>query len=1281
MLKRRVPLSPRGIASHTTVAKLCLGLLLTVAAPLSARAQTPVLTQHYDNARDGQNTNETILTQSSVNSTTFGKLFALGVDGQVYAQPLYVPGVSIPGQGTHNVLYVATEHDSVYAFDADSGGAPLWQVTFLVNGATTLSTSDVGNTQDINPEIGITGTPVIDSSTNTLYVVANTKESGAYVYRLHALDITTGTEKFGGPMQLTASAPGTAPDGTDGSVPFSSQWENQRPGLLLQGGYVFIGFASHGDNGPWHGWILAYNATTLAQTGVWNTSPNGKGNGIWGAGSGLSADSEGNAYIATGNGDDTVTTPAPAPSKNIDYGDSLVRISLAGGNPTPTDYFTPFNQASLDASDADLGSGGVLVPPDQTGPYPHILIESGKSGKMYVVNRDQMTSDGSHYCNGCTSDPEIIQGVVGFGGLWSMPSYWNGNVYIWGSGDVLKAYSLSAGLLSTSPTSQSAEESGFPGSTVAVSSNGTANGIVWAVQSDAYSTNGPAILRAFNAGNVSTLLYGSNLTSGRDQLGPAVKFVVPVVTNGKVYVGAQKEVDVFGLLGSYPQTAAPVMNPPGGSYQGAVSVTMTSATPNATIYYTTDGTAPSTSSTLYSGAIPLTVTTTINAIAIASGSIQSTEATAAYLIASQTAPPNFTPAAGTYVSAQSVTLTDDTSGAVIYYTTDNTTPTHSSAVYSSPIAVSSTTTIKALASYSGLSDSAVVTGLFTITANGTTPINFGLGFSDPGCMQMNGSTDLDDSRLQLTNGGTSEAGSAFCTTQVDVRGFVTDFTFQLSDAQADGMTFALQNSTAGATALGPVGGGLGYGPDVPGGTGGITPSVAIKFDLYNNQGEGDDSTGLYTDGASPTIPAIDLTPSGIDLHSGDTMAVHVTYDGTTLTMTITDAVVNKTFTQSWPVNIPAIIGGNLAYAGFTGGTGGETASQKVESWTWVSYPPQSQQWTILTTSESAPNAPPLTDASGNPYPCSGQNPDNSGDANPNCYNPLVITTDWHAPTIPGGGTNATMLADSITNSGCSAMGNVTSITTIGYLPSGAYTAVVTVVLDNGATVTFTGTSSSNSSQFSGTFTSTGTCMNGDSGSFTATLFPTVSGMYDGSFESNSGGSSATVQMGLTTDWNFNVTGSITSTGGGPVCFSNLTVATPLANSFGPSMASGDVIQAFGSDSSGNVVAFIASNTDANEQPLPDGGLYVTYVGVAGACTGVSGTDVPFRKVVARRWPVPPRPIGPRPPIQPRHAPVWRFHNSPAHQLMRQPGHPVIRPNIGPESGPGKLPEMHPELRP
>ncbi len=595
--------------------------------------------------------------------------------------------------------------------------------------------------------------------------------------------------------------------------------------------------------------------------------------------------------------------------------------------------------------------------------------------------------------------------------------------------------------------------------------------------------------------------------------------------------------------------------------------------------------------------------------------------------------------------------------------------------------MSSTTTIKAIASSSGLNDRDVVSGLFTIAANGTTPIDFGLGFSDPGCLQMNGSTDLDDRRLQLTNGAASEAGSAFCTTQVDVRGFVTDFTFQLSDAQADGITFTLQNSAAGAMVLGPVGGGLGYGLDAPSGPGGITASVAVKFDLFNNQGEGDDSTGLYTNGASPTVPFVDLTPSGIDLHSGDTIAVQMTYDGTTLSMTISDAVVNKSFTQSWPVNIPAIIGGSLAYGGFTGGTGGETASQKITAWTFLSYLPQSQQWTMVTTSESAPNAAPLTDANGNPYPGGGQNPDNPGDANPNCHNPLVITTDWHAPTIPGGGTTATLLANTLTNSGCSDLGGATSITTTGYLPSGAYTAVVTVVLDYGATITFTGASSPNSSQFSGTFTSTGTCTGSDSGSFTATLFPTVTGMYSGSFESTTGGANTNVQMGLTTDWNFNVFGSITPTGGAPVCFSNLTVATPLANTYGPSMASGDVIEAFGSDSAGSVVAFIASDTDADANPLPDGGLYVTYTGLAGACTGISGTDVPFKKVVVRRWRPSPLPIVPRPPIQPRHAPVWRFHNSPAYQLMRQPGRPAIRPNIRPEIGPGKLPEMHPETRP
>jgi hypothetical protein len=563
--------------------------------------------------------------------------------------------------------------------------------------------------------------------------------------------------------------------------------------------------------------------------------------------------------------------------------------------------------------------------------------------------------------------------------------------------------------------------------------------------------------------------------------------------------------------------------------------------------------------------------------------------------------------------------------------------------------VSSTTTIRAIASAPGLSDSGVVSGTFNINANGTTPINFGLGFSNLGCLQINGSTKLDDSRLQLTDGSANEAGSAFCTNQVDVRGFTTDFTFQLSDADADGITFTLQNSAAGAGALGATGGGLG--------TAGISKSVAIKFDLYSNNGEGDDSTGIYTGGASPTVPAVDLSNTGIDLHSGDTMVVHIAYDGTNLTMTITDAVVNATFTQTWPINIPAAIGGNLAYAGFTGGTGGETASQKIESWTFVSSVPLSQQWTIVTTSESAPNASVLTDASGQPYSCAGQNPDNNQDPNANCYNPLVVTTDWRVPTIPGGGTIATMLANSFTNSICSAQGNLTSIGITGYQSSGAYAAVITIVLDNGAKIIYTGSSSSNPDQFSGTFTSTGTCMNSDSGSFTATLFPTVTGSYAGSFESPSAATPAQVQMALQTDWNFNVTGSVTPAVGASVCFSNLTVGTPLAASYGPSIATGDVIEAIGSDSTGNVVVFIASNTDANENPLPDGGLYVTYVGIAGACNGVSGVDVPFRKIVTHHR----VPIFPRAPMPPRHGPVRRFGTEHLFPRARFTGHSAVRP--------------------
>ena len=972
----------RGMGTRATFVSL-LSMLVLFASSL--HAQTNVVTQHNDIARTGQNTNETILTPANVNTNTFGKLFSYSVDGQTYAQPLYMQGVTM-GAGTaqagttHNVVFVATEHDSVFAFDADSNGganaAPLWQITLLDSahgagsGATTVPNGDL-STSDISPEIGITSTPVIDPSTNTLYVVGKTKENGNYFQRLHALDITTGAEKSGSPVTLSGQVPGNGNGSSGGVLSWDPKWENNRPGLLLLNGIVYIGFAAHGDNGPWHGWILAYNAATLQQTSVFCSTANGAGSGVWMSGAGLAADTVSNSsgnpspggrlFVATGNGAFTAT--APPYTNTMSYGDDFVRLDLSSGVMTVGDQFTPLNQSTLSGGDVDVASGGVLVLPDQSsGGHTHLMVQAGKEGRIFLVDRDNLGGYSS-------SGDNIVQEVpvnnasqsnqtFKINGLWSSPAYWNGNLYFWGEGDNLKAFSFSNGKLGNldgnglpSPTSTSAETAGYPGAIPAISSNGTSNGIVWSILTAAYSSGGSAVLIAHSASNVSTTLYSSNQNSSRDNPGLATKFAVPTIINGNVYVGTSNYLSVYGPVGATLQAAAPMFSPGGESFTGSVSVTITDTTPNSSIYYTTNGSTPTTSSTPYTGPITVTSSETINAIANASGYTQSSVASETYNLQTptQAVAPTFSPLPGTYSSTQSVTLSSTATGAAIYYTTNGSTPTSSSTRYTGPISVSSTETIEAITVATGYTNSSVSSGVFTINASGGTGVNLGSGFT-AGAMVLNGNATLNGTKLQLTDSGTYEAGSAWYNAPLNIQQFSTSFSFQLTPGTsplADGFTFTIQAS--GTTALGPDGGGLGYGPDNTSTT--VSPSnplhnsVAVKFDLYNDEGEGDDSTGLYTNGASPTTPFVDLTSSGINLQSGDVFNVQMSYDGTNLTMTITDPTVNASFTQVWPVNIPSIVGANSAYVGFTGGTGGSTAVQSIIGWTFSSSP-----GTVTTTS-------------------------------------------------------------------------------------------------------------------------------------------------------------------------------------------------------------------------------------------------------------------------------------------------------------------------------------------
>jgi hypothetical protein len=495
---------------------------------------------HYDQAETGQNTNETVLTPANVNQTLFGKLFSYPLDGAAYAQPLYVSNVQIAG-GTHNVVYVATEHDTVYAFDADGGAAkPLWSVDFTnpSAGITTVPFADLGGGQGpIIPEVGITGTPVIGPKSGTLFVVAMTKENGSYVHKLHALDITNGNERANSPVVIKASVAGMGSGSSGGQIAFQSLYQLQRPGLLLLNGTVYIAFGSFDDKGPYHGWILGYDASSLQQVTVWNDTPNGQKGGIWLSGASLSADSAGNIYAIIGNG------TFDANNGGADYGDSVVRLTPNGNSLNVNDYFTPFDQQNLSGNDIDLGSTGFTLLPDQPGAVAHLGVSSAKSGKMYLLNRDNLGKFQAE------SDSQIVQFIPAALGSsandndFGTATYWQGNVYFIGNGDVVKQFQLTNGQLSTAAVAKGSQQYGYPGGNTSVSSNGAKNGILWAIEA-----GGLTILHAYDATDVSKELYNSNQAGNRDKFGAAIRFTLPTVINGKVYVAGKTELAAFGLL-------------------------------------------------------------------------------------------------------------------------------------------------------------------------------------------------------------------------------------------------------------------------------------------------------------------------------------------------------------------------------------------------------------------------------------------------------------------------------------------------------------------------------------------------------------------------------------------------------------------------------------------------------------------------------------------------------------------------------------------------------------
>lgn len=554
-------------------AKVSLFTLLLACSLFIARADVAVLTQHNDLARTGANLQETSLNTTNVNTNTFGLIFTRAVDDQIYAQPLIMTNVNIPGKGKHNLVMVATVNDSVYAFDADdpSVSEPYWRVNFLGPNAVPPRNTDMTtwDYQDFSGNCGIVGTPVINPLTGTIYLVARTKEYGTnFVQRLHALDIRTGAERSGSPVVITATCPGSGSGSAGGLITFDSQRQNQRPALALINGIVYIAWASHGDWSPYHGWLIGYDAATLQQTVVYNTTPDGYNGGIWMSGQAPAADAKGNLYVSTGNGS---VGRSGDPRNLINRGESFLKLTPNGNRFKLASWFTPYNFQNLENQDYDLGSGGILLIP--RAPF---AFGGGKEGKVYLVNRDHMggLSASTNADINVLQSFQVTDANAGGFGIYGAPVWWDGPdgsyAYLQANSDYLRQYEFNRMknlfLLPAYAQSRTRTPHGMPGGILSISARGkiAGSGIVWASQpgGNANLETRPGILHAYNAQNVSIELWNSEQNGARDAVGNFAKFVPPTVANGKVYLATfSNRLNVYGL----PGPTSDHTNPPSGS--------------------------------------------------------------------------------------------------------------------------------------------------------------------------------------------------------------------------------------------------------------------------------------------------------------------------------------------------------------------------------------------------------------------------------------------------------------------------------------------------------------------------------------------------------------------------------------------------------------------------------------------------------------------------------------------------------------------------------------------